>query len=100
MGEAAYTATATTIDPRRLMVRGEQIWNVPNTLTLMRMAVVPVLLFMPFLLDEQGSSYLAWLYIAAAVTDVIDGWLARRGQHEHRRLSRFPRRLRVVGGEF
>ena len=80
MGEAAYPAAATTIDPRRLMVRGEQIWNLPNTLTLLRMAVVPVMLLMPFLLDERGSSFLAWLYIAAAVTDIIDGWLARRGQ--------------------
>ena len=80
MGEAAYTGKATTADPRRPMIRAEQIWNLPNSLTLLRMAVIPVLLFMPFLLDEAGSSFLAWLYIAAAVTDIIDGWLARRGQ--------------------
>jgi CDP-diacylglycerol--glycerol-3-phosphate 3-phosphatidyltransferase len=62
------------------MIRGEQVWNLPNTLTLLRIAVVPVLLAMPFLLDEEGSSFLAWLYIAAAITDIVDGWLARRGQ--------------------
>jgi CDP-diacylglycerol--glycerol-3-phosphate 3-phosphatidyltransferase len=27
-----------------------------------------------------GSQLLAWLFILAAVTDLVDGWLARRGQ--------------------
>ena len=58
----------------------EQFWNVPNMLTLGRIAVVPVMLFMPFMLDREGSWMLAWLFVAAAVTDIVDGWLARRGQ--------------------
>ncbi|MEE2664227.1 MAG: CDP-diacylglycerol--glycerol-3-phosphate 3-phosphatidyltransferase [Myxococcota bacterium] len=62
------------------MARSEQIWNLPNALTMLRMAVVPLMLGMPLMLTERGSTVLAWLYILAATTDVIDGWLARRGQ--------------------
>ena len=62
------------------MAGSEQIWNLPNALTMMRMAVVPLMLAMPFMLSPGASPFLAWLYIAAATTDVIDGWLARRGQ--------------------
>jgi len=62
------------------MARSQQIWNLPNALTMLRMAVVPLMLAMPVMLSERGSTVLAWLYILAATTDVIDGWLARRGQ--------------------
>jgi len=62
------------------MPRSEQIWNLPNGLTMLRMAVVPLMLVMPWALSKQGSTILAWLYILAAITDIIDGWLARRGQ--------------------
>ena len=58
----------------------EQIWNLPNALTMLRMAVVPLMLLLPFMMSKTGSAVLAWLYIVAAVTDIIDGWLARRGQ--------------------
>jgi len=62
------------------MALREQYWNLPNALTMLRMAVVPVMLAMPLMLDERGSTTLAWLYIVAAITDIVDGWLARRGQ--------------------
>jgi CDP-diacylglycerol--glycerol-3-phosphate 3-phosphatidyltransferase len=62
------------------MALREQYWNLPNALTMLRMAVVPVMLAMPLMLDERGSTILAWLYIVAAITDIVDGWLARRGQ--------------------
>ena len=58
----------------------EQVWNLPNALTMLRMAVVPAMLAMPWMLSDTASTMLAWLYILAAVTDVVDGWLARRGQ--------------------
>lgn len=58
----------------------EQVWNLPNALTMLRMAVVPAMLAMPWMLSDAASTMLAWLYILAAVTDVVDGWLARRGQ--------------------
>jgi CDP-diacylglycerol--glycerol-3-phosphate 3-phosphatidyltransferase len=58
----------------------ERFWNLPNTVTMLRVAVVPVLVLLPLAPDPAGSRIIAWLFIAAAVTDIIDGWLARRGQ--------------------
>ena len=58
----------------------ETFWNLPNSVTMLRVAVVPVLLALPLALDERGSASIAVCFIVAAVTDVIDGWLARRGQ--------------------
>jgi CDP-diacylglycerol--glycerol-3-phosphate 3-phosphatidyltransferase len=59
----------------------ERLWNLPNTITLLRAGVVPVLLLFPSLAPSRfGSEVMAWLFIAAAVTDLVDGWLARRGQ--------------------
>jgi CDP-diacylglycerol--glycerol-3-phosphate 3-phosphatidyltransferase len=61
-------------------VARERFWNLPNTITVLRMGVVPVLLLLP-LADDKGSSQLiAWCFIVGALTDVVDGWLARRGQ--------------------
>jgi CDP-diacylglycerol--glycerol-3-phosphate 3-phosphatidyltransferase len=58
----------------------EHFWNLPNTITILRTAAVPVLLFFPFFVDSRlGSQVMAWIFIVAAVTDLVDGWLARRG---------------------
>ncbi|MBW2269611.1 MAG: CDP-diacylglycerol--glycerol-3-phosphate 3-phosphatidyltransferase [Deltaproteobacteria bacterium] len=58
----------------------ERFWNLPNSVTMLRIAVVPVLLLLPLAADPASSRIIGWLFIAAAVTDIIDGWLARRGQ--------------------
>jgi len=58
----------------------EVFWNLPNSITMLRAAVVPVLLFLPFFTGETGSAFMAWFFIVAAVSDLVDGWLARRGQ--------------------
>ncbi len=58
----------------------EHFWNLPNTITVLRAAVVPVLLLLPLVPGRLGSQLLAWLFIVAAVSDLVDGWLARRGQ--------------------
>jgi len=58
----------------------EHFWNLPNTITLLRVAVVPILLLLPVAQGRFGSQLLAWLFIVAAVSDLVDGWLARRGQ--------------------
>ena len=56
---------------------GDQIINVPNTITLIRISVVPLLLFMPLLLDPVGSQIMAGVFIAAILTDLLDGYIAR-----------------------
>ncbi len=66
--------------PTRAPHAREIFWNLPNTITVLRTAVVPVLLLLPVFTGERGSHVIAWCFIVAAVTDIIDGWLARRGQ--------------------
>jgi CDP-diacylglycerol---glycerol-3-phosphate 3-phosphatidyltransferase len=58
----------------------ERFWNVPNTITVVRTAVVPVLVAFPLFDGPTGSRVVAWLFIAAALGDALDGWAARRGQ--------------------
>jgi CDP-diacylglycerol--glycerol-3-phosphate 3-phosphatidyltransferase len=67
--------------PRLASLPVERLWNLPNSITLLRTLAVPVLLFFPALADSRrGSEALAWIFIVAALTDLLDGWLARRGQ--------------------
>ncbi len=58
----------------------EVFWNLPNTITMVRMIVIPVLVGFPFYADWAGSHVVAWIYIFAAFGDLVDGWAARRGQ--------------------
>lgn len=58
----------------------EIFWNLPNTITVVRVGVVPILLLLPWWHDRTGSQVIAWSFIVAALTDILDGWLARRGQ--------------------
>ena len=54
------------------------IWNVPNTLTWIRIAAIPliVLLFlMPYPWADPAAGL---LFAAAGITDSLDGYLARR----------------------
>ncbi len=78
MGEAQAVSTAKLGATEQL--QHEQFWNLPNTITVFRMAVVPVLMLLPFADGEKGSDILAWFYIVAATSDIVDGWLARHGQ--------------------
>jgi CDP-diacylglycerol--glycerol-3-phosphate 3-phosphatidyltransferase len=59
----------------------EHFWNLPNSITVLRTVAVPILLLFPSLAHSRaGSEAIAWIFIVAAVTDLVDGWLARRGQ--------------------
>ncbi len=53
-------------------------WNIPNSLTLLRILLIPVLVaifFAPFEWSRQASSM---IFLVAAVTDWFDGYLARK----------------------
>jgi len=56
----------------------ETFWNLPNSVTMLRIAVVPILMCMPLFDGPNGSRFMAWAFIFAALTDILDGWLARR----------------------
>ena len=59
----------------------ERFWNLPNTITVLRTTAVPVLLLLPILGHSRFASVvIAWAFIVAALTDLLDGWLARRGK--------------------
>ena len=55
--------------------RKENIWNVPNFLTMLRMALIPVYWF--FMLRDQLYAALA-VFIIASLTDLADGFIARK----------------------
>lgn len=53
-------------------------WTVPNILTVARIAITPVIASLPFISGYWPKLACFVIFIAAAVTDVIDGRLARR----------------------
>lgn len=54
------------------------LWNTPNLLTLLRILLIPVFVLV-FYLPTRWSPYVAAaVFSAAAVTDFVDGYLARR----------------------
>jgi CDP-diacylglycerol--glycerol-3-phosphate 3-phosphatidyltransferase len=76
--EAPMTAAAASGSVGASRTR-ERFWNLPNSITMLRTAAVPVILMLPLFADEASSAVIAWIFIVAAVTDILDGWLARRG---------------------
>jgi CDP-diacylglycerol--glycerol-3-phosphate 3-phosphatidyltransferase len=58
--------------------------QIPNALTLARFAAIPVFIALLATADEGRSWPAAILFAAAAATDQIDGWLARRWDVESR----------------
>ena len=53
-------------------------WTVPNILTVARIAITPVIASLPFIEGYWPKLACFVIFIAAAVTDVIDGRIARR----------------------
>lgn len=58
----------------------KSIFNLPNSLTLFRVACVPVLVVLLFF-PHKGTSFVAALVFGlASISDLLDGFLARRQQ--------------------
>jgi CDP-diacylglycerol--glycerol-3-phosphate 3-phosphatidyltransferase len=53
-------------------------FNIPNTLTWFRIACIPLVVIVYYLPFDWGQPAAAWLFGAAAVTDGLDGYLARK----------------------
>ncbi|BAU48267.1 CDP-diacylglycerol--glycerol-3-phosphate 3-phosphatidyltransferase [Sulfurifustis variabilis] len=60
------------------------IWNAPNILTVLRLVLIPLFIVAYHLPYKNANILAAVLFIIAAITDWLDGYLARRlGQHSH-----------------
>ncbi|MBP5294547.1 MAG: CDP-alcohol phosphatidyltransferase family protein [Lachnospiraceae bacterium] len=55
--------------------RPDQIWTIPNVLTMIRLALIPLY----WALMVKGQTYQALaVYVAASLTDLADGYIARK----------------------
>jgi CDP-diacylglycerol--glycerol-3-phosphate 3-phosphatidyltransferase len=54
------------------------VFNLPNTISIVRIGVIPVLFFLLASPGPGMSLLIAVLFIAAALTDLLDGYIARR----------------------
>ena len=55
-----------------------EVFNLPNCITLLRLAVIPVLFLILFSPGRILSMVIAILFILASITDLIDGYVARK----------------------
>lgn len=54
------------------------MWNLPNLITLFRIMLIPVLVVVYFLNIPFRETVIASIFVLAALTDWLDGYLARR----------------------
>ena len=55
-----------------------EMFNLPNTITMLRLGVIPILFGLLLSPGPAMSLVIAILFIAAALTDILDGYIARR----------------------
>jgi CDP-diacylglycerol--glycerol-3-phosphate 3-phosphatidyltransferase len=58
----------------------KSIFNLPNSLTLFRVACIPVLVLLLFFPNKLASFLAALVFALASISDLLDGFLARRQQ--------------------
>jgi CDP-diacylglycerol--glycerol-3-phosphate 3-phosphatidyltransferase len=63
--------------PKRTSIREDAI-NLPNLLTMLRIMLIPGVLWLLWDGTPRANFWAAMLYIGTALTDLIDGYLARR----------------------
>jgi CDP-diacylglycerol--glycerol-3-phosphate 3-phosphatidyltransferase len=56
----------------------QTIWNIPNILTLMRIAAIPVMAVLLLTGEREPCFWAAALFSVASFTDWLDGFLARK----------------------
>ena len=57
---------------------GQESLNVPNVITLLRIMLIPVFVMLFFTTTPDRSFTAAVVFVIAAVTDLLDGYIARR----------------------
>jgi CDP-diacylglycerol--glycerol-3-phosphate 3-phosphatidyltransferase len=56
----------------------EDAFNLPNLLTMLRVVMIPVVLWLVWDGSRKAGFWAAIVYSVAAITDALDGWLARK----------------------
>jgi CDP-diacylglycerol--glycerol-3-phosphate 3-phosphatidyltransferase len=56
------------------------MWTLPNILTLARIGLAPVIALLPFIEGYWPKVIAFVIFVAAAVSDVVDGYVARRSK--------------------
>lgn len=59
--------------------------HLPNTLTVLRMVLIPVMILFFYLPFEMSRYVACWVFVAASITDFLDGYFARK----HKTSSKF-----------
>ena len=62
---------------RRRSLRQDAL-NLPNLLTMLRIVLIPAALVLIIEGTPRACFYAAMVYAVSAVTDFLDGWIARR----------------------
>jgi CDP-diacylglycerol--glycerol-3-phosphate 3-phosphatidyltransferase len=75
--QAGGPATKSDKRARRSTIRQDAI-NLPNLLTMLRIVLIPVVLFLLADGTPAANYWSAFVYVLCALTDAVDGWLARR----------------------
>jgi CDP-diacylglycerol--glycerol-3-phosphate 3-phosphatidyltransferase len=55
-----------------------ELFNLPNIITMVRMAMIPVILWFTYYESRRASFIAAMLFAVTGATDFLDGWVARR----------------------
>src|SRR2546421_12621607 len=54
------------------------VWNLPNALTWARIAAIPLIVVLFYMPNSWADPAAGLLFVAAGITDSLDGYLARR----------------------
>ncbi len=76
--EARRAARAERKYRRKNSILIKELWNLPNVLSMGRIAVIPLFVWLTYDADPLSSMWAALVFGLAAATDVIDGFIARR----------------------
>jgi CDP-diacylglycerol--glycerol-3-phosphate 3-phosphatidyltransferase len=56
------------------------VWTLPNILSLFRIGIIPILVYLLTFPDRLSAILAALLFLIASITDYFDGYLARRNR--------------------
>ena len=75
---ATPTLSLRSLRAHRRRTLWEDARNLPNLLTFLRVLMIPAVLLLLNRGAPRDCYWAAWVYALAAITDLLDGWLARR----------------------